>query len=95
MKTSALFVPAGAALLPAAHYPAPVQGAGPVPDFRFPLARCCPNCVCITITVGAPTGKPVLILHGTGGTGAGFLRPDFGDELFGPGQPLGCPDAAI
>jgi homoserine O-acetyltransferase len=30
----------------------------------------------------------VLILHGTGGTGATFLRPIFAGELFGPGQPL-------
>jgi len=30
----------------------------------------------------------VLILHGTGGTGAAFLRPNFAGELFGPGQPL-------
>ncbi|MDT7934128.1 MAG: alpha/beta fold hydrolase [Sphingomonadaceae bacterium] len=30
----------------------------------------------------------VLILHGTGGKGATFLRPIFAGELFGPGQPL-------
>jgi homoserine O-acetyltransferase/O-succinyltransferase len=30
----------------------------------------------------------VLLLHGTGGTGAQFLVPQFADELFGPGQPL-------
>lgn len=30
----------------------------------------------------------VLLLHGTGGTGAQFLSPQFADELFGPGQPL-------
>ncbi|HRH20315.1 MAG TPA: alpha/beta fold hydrolase [Brevundimonas sp.] len=30
----------------------------------------------------------VMVLHGTGGTGAQFLRPQFADELFGPGQPL-------
>ena len=30
----------------------------------------------------------VLILHGTGGTGAGFLSPTFGGELFGSGQIL-------
>ena len=38
--------------------------------------------------MGARTGEPVLILHGTNGTGGGFLRPDFAGELFGPGQPL-------
>ncbi len=30
----------------------------------------------------------VMVLHGTGGTGQQFLRPQFSDELFGPGQPL-------
>lgn len=30
----------------------------------------------------------IMILHGTGGTGAQFLRPRFTDLLFGPGQPL-------
>ncbi len=30
----------------------------------------------------------VLILHGTGGTGAQFLQPIFAGELFGPGQLL-------
>ena len=30
----------------------------------------------------------VLILHGTGGSGAQFLRPQFAGELFGPGQLL-------
>jgi homoserine O-acetyltransferase/O-succinyltransferase len=30
----------------------------------------------------------VLLLHGTGGSGAQFLVPQFQDELFGPRQPL-------
>ena len=30
----------------------------------------------------------VMILHGTGGTGQQFYRPQFADELFGPGQVL-------
>jgi homoserine O-acetyltransferase len=30
----------------------------------------------------------IMFLHGTGGTGAQFLRPQFADQLFGPGQPL-------
>jgi homoserine O-acetyltransferase len=30
----------------------------------------------------------VLVLHGTGGSGAQFLQPQFAGELFGPGQPL-------
>ena len=39
-------------------------------------------------TVGAPTGEPVLILHGTTGSAASMLTPTFAGELFGPGQPL-------
>jgi homoserine O-acetyltransferase len=38
--------------------------------------------------VGAPTGEPVVILHGTTGSGTGMLNPRFAGELFGPGQPL-------
>lgn len=30
----------------------------------------------------------VMLLHGTGGSGAQFLQPRFANELFGPGQPL-------
>lgn len=30
----------------------------------------------------------VMVLHGTGGTGHQFFRPQFADELYGPGQPL-------
>ena len=46
-------------------------------------------------TLGTPTRdagrrvtNAVLLLHGTGGTGAQFLSPQFATELFGPGQPL-------
>jgi homoserine O-acetyltransferase len=39
-------------------------------------------------TVGERSGEPVLILHGTGGTGDGLLTQEFAGRLFGPGQPL-------
>jgi homoserine O-acetyltransferase/O-succinyltransferase len=39
-------------------------------------------------TIGAPSGEPVLLLHGTASSGASFLTADMGGELFGPGQPL-------
>jgi homoserine O-acetyltransferase len=29
-----------------------------------------------------------MVLHGTGGDGKQFLRPQFADELYGPGEPL-------
>ena len=34
------------------------------------------------------TTNAVLVLHGTGGTGGGLLRPIFAGVLFGPGQLL-------
>jgi len=40
------------------------------------------------ITLGDPKSPAVLALHGTNGNGGQFLSPDFGGELFGPGQPL-------
>jgi homoserine O-acetyltransferase len=37
---------------------------------------------------GGAVRNAVLILHGTTGSGAQFVRPDFSGRLFGPGQPL-------
>jgi len=39
-------------------------------------------------TIGNPSGKPVLILHGTAGTGKGMLNDKFGEALFGKGMAL-------
>lgn len=39
-------------------------------------------------TLGDPKSPAVLVLHGTAGRGASLLSPNFGGELFGPGQPL-------
>ena len=89
MKTSAVVALVfGATLLHAASYPAPVEGDWVVRDFRFHTGETLPELRMHYTTVGARTGEPVLILHGTNGTGGAFLRPDFGGELFGPGQPL-------
>jgi len=85
---------AAAAQTPAPRY-APVEGdyvggpleirsGGTLPELRMHYR-----------TLGAPVRNPegrvtnaVMILHGTGGTGATFLSPPFANELFGPGQPL-------
>src|SRR3982751_741294 len=37
---------------------------------------------------GGQIDNAVMVLHGTGGDGKQFLRPQFADELYGPGQPL-------
>ncbi len=39
-------------------------------------------------TLGEPSGQPVLVLHGSAGSGPSMLTPAFAGELFGPGQPL-------
>ena len=72
----------------AADYPAPKQGDWVVKDFRFHTGETLPEVKLHYTTVGDPSGMPVLVLHGTAGTGAGMLTPAFAGELFGPGQPL-------
>jgi homoserine O-acetyltransferase len=72
----------------AADRPAPKTGQWVVKDFRFHTGEVLPELRLSYTTLGAPTGEPVLLLHGTTGSGAGLLGPNFGGELFGPGQPL-------
>ena len=72
----------------AADYPAPREGDWIVRDFRFHTGEVLPELRLHYTTVGAPTGEPVLILHGTTQSGASMLAPVFAGELFGQGQPL-------
>jgi len=72
----------------AADPPAPKQGDWVVRDFRFHTGEVLPELRIHYTTVGAPTGEPVLILHGTTQSGTSMLAPAFAGELFGPGQPL-------
>ncbi len=72
----------------AADYPAPKQAEWVAKDFRFHTGEVLPELRLHYTTVGDPSGEPVLILHGTAGSGAGMLTPAFAGELFGPGQPL-------
>jgi homoserine O-acetyltransferase len=72
----------------AADYPAPKEGDWVARDFRFHTGEVLPEVRLHYTTVGAPSGEPVLILHGTAGSGANMLTKDFAGELFGPGQPL-------
>jgi homoserine O-acetyltransferase len=72
----------------AADYPDPRPGSWVVKDFRFHTGEVLPELRLNYSTVGAPTGEPVLILHGTAGSGASMLTPAFAGELFGAGQPL-------
>lgn len=79
----------------AADYAAPAHGDFVLRDFRFASGEALPELRLHYFTLGTPTrnaagaiDNAVLMLHGTGGSGAGFLTPAFGGELFGAGQPL-------
>jgi len=72
----------------AADYPAPKEGDWIAHDFRFHTGEVMTELRLHYTTIGDPKGEPVLILHGTAGSGAGFLNPAYAGELFGPGQPL-------
>jgi homoserine O-acetyltransferase/O-succinyltransferase len=72
----------------AADYPAPKQGDWIAKDFKFHTGETMPELHLHYTTVGEPTGQPVLVLHGSGGSAASMLTPTFAGELFGPGQPL-------
>ena len=72
----------------AADYPAPRHGHWVAHDFRFHTGEVMPELKLHYTTVGDPKGEPVLVLHGTTGSGDGMLNPSFAGALFGPGQPL-------
>ena len=72
----------------AADYPAPREGSWVARDFRMHTGEVMPQLTLSYRTIGAPTGEPVLVLHGTAGSGASMLTPAFAGELFGAGQPL-------
>lgn len=72
----------------AADYPAPKQADYIAQDFRFHTGEVMPKVKLHYTTIGNPSGKPVLILHGTAGSGPSMLTQAFAGALFGPGQPL-------
>jgi homoserine O-acetyltransferase len=72
----------------AADYPAPKEGSWTVTDFKFHTGEVLPELHLHYTTVGAASGEPVLVLHGTTGSAGTMLTPAFAGELFGPGQPL-------
>jgi homoserine O-acetyltransferase/O-succinyltransferase len=72
----------------AAEYPAPKEGTYVARDFKFHTGEVLPEVKLHYRTIGEPSGEPVVVLHGTGGSGAAMLTPAFAGELFGDGQPL-------
>ncbi len=88
LTTTCLILAAGPHAAVAADLPDTVQGQWLVRDFRFHTGQVLPELRLNYTTVGKPGGEPVLVLHGTTGSGAGMLSPAFGGQLFGPGQAL-------
>jgi homoserine O-acetyltransferase len=70
------------------NHPASKQGTWIARDFRFHSSEVMDELRLHYHTIGEPSGLPVVILHGTSGSGAGLISADFAGELFGPGQPL-------
>ena len=79
----------------AADYPAPKEGDYTIRDFNFTSGETLPELHLHYRTLGTlkkdaqgKTTNAVLIMHGTTGSGAQFIRPEFAGELFGKDQPL-------
>ena len=92
----ALFVGGSALAEPPATGPTPTEGDYVVKDFKFQSGESLPELRLHYWTFGTPhrgadgrVDNAVLILHGTGGSGASLAKaPMFAGELFGPGQLL-------
>lgn len=79
----------------AGEYPTPREDDYVIKDFRFASGETMPELRIHYRTIGNLTKddkgnarNAVLITHGSTGSGAQFIRPEFAGELFGPGQPL-------
>jgi homoserine O-acetyltransferase/O-succinyltransferase len=79
----------------AATLPTPQEGDFVIRDFQFKSREVLPELKLHYITIGTPVRdqagivrNAILLLHGTTGSGRGFLGPQYAEGLFGPGQPL-------
>src|SRR5207245_10491604 len=84
-----------ASVASAGDYPPPREGDYAIPDFKFQSGETLPELRVHYRTLGKPekdaqgkTTNAVLIMHGTAGSGAQFIRPEFAGELFEKDQPL-------
>jgi homoserine O-acetyltransferase len=75
-----------------ADYPAPVEGDYVIRDFQFRSGETLPELKLHYTTIGTPVRdgasivrNAVLVMHGTGGNGRSFLRPQFAGVLFSRG----------
>jgi homoserine O-acetyltransferase len=92
---AAAFLLAAVRIVGAADYPAPAEGDYTIRDFKFTSGETLPELRMHYRTLGkaekdaqGKTTNAVLVMHGTTGSGAQFIRPEFAGELFGDGQPL-------
>jgi homoserine O-acetyltransferase len=74
---------------------APKEGDFVIPNFTFKSGETLPELKLHYRTFGEArrdergiVRNAVLIIHGTTGSGGSLMRPEFVQELFGPGQPL-------
>jgi homoserine O-acetyltransferase len=91
IMSSAIFAAALASIsvaAMAADYPAPKQGDWIAKDFKFHTGQVMPELRLHYTTIGEPSGEPILVLHGSGGSAASMLTPNFAGELYGSGQPF-------
>src|SRR5690349_8427740 len=95
MKCVVCFLLLAATALFAQQVPQPEDHDFTTRDFKFRDGESLPELRIHYTTYGKPqtdaqgrTTNAVLILHGTGGTGRQFVRPQFAGVLFGPGQLL-------
>ena len=71
---------------PATPYPEPHEATGVARDFRFHTGEVMPELRLGYLTIGEPSGTPVLVLHGSAGSSRSMVSPAFAGQLFGPGQ---------
>ena len=71
------------------------EGDVAIANFKFRSGETLPRLNMHYTALGKPhrnsageIDNAVMVLHGTGGSGQQFLRAQFADELYGPGQPL-------
>jgi len=90
-----LFSTLAAGFASAADYPPPTEGDYTLRNFKFTSGETLPELRLHHRTLGKPekdaqgvTRNAVLIMHGTTGSGAQFIRPEFAGELFRKDQPL-------
>ncbi|MEY3729661.1 MAG: hypothetical protein RLZZ57_417 [Pseudomonadota bacterium] len=88
MQGALLAASLAAAAPAAAQYPEPREATWVVRDFRFHTGEVMPELRLGYLTIGDPSGTPVLVLHGTAGSSRSMVSPAFAGQLFGPGQPL-------